>query len=152
MSHTKNVVHIFCLWREKTQSWRENTPKWRVFPVSWRVNFTSSPSGQRVSEEEICFIRKRPLISETDNNKTAKGMMGVFPHTNWYWGKFQVLVVPLGGSAIENLTPNTIYIAQRDWTWKLPVKWREKPVIWACFPVKTGFFPVTNKCPVPLGL
>ena len=43
--------------------------------------------------------------------------------------------------------------AQRDWTWILPVKWREKPVmIWACFPVKTGFFPVTNKCPVPLGL
>ena len=41
--------------------------------------------------------------------------------------------------------------AQRDWTGILPVKRREKPVIWACFPVKTGFFPVTNKCPVPLG-
>ena len=24
-------------------------------------------------------------------------------------------------------------------------------MFWACFPVRTGSFPVTNKCPVPLG-
>jgi hypothetical protein len=35
--------------------------------------------------------------------------------------------------------------------WSFPVKLREKPVISACFPVKIGSFPVTNKCPVPLG-
>ena len=35
--------------------------------------------------------------------------------------------------------------SQREWTWNVPVKWRDNPVIWAYFPVKNGSFPVTNK-------